>query len=84
MVLSGMFDALYGMPRARIVPRERVRLSAPAERGRGTMRSMVERASALRQASRFTPLPPRKGAVPLPAIAGRDEAAPYRARDNNA
>ncbi len=37
------------------------------------MRSMVEGAPVVRQASRPTPLPPPFGRSPLPAVAGRDE-----------
>ncbi len=37
------------------------------------MRSMVEGAPVVRQASRPTPLPPPFGRSPHPAVAGRDE-----------
>ena len=62
---------VVGKPRARSASRERDFFIRPREAGEGTTRSVVEGASALRSASRPTPLPPPFGRSPFPASRGR-------------
>jgi hypothetical protein len=58
MVLGGVVDALYGMPGARIAPRERFHLTSPRMRGEGspgiTMRERAQQIFAVAEYSAFT------------------------------
>ncbi len=67
MVLSGVVDALHSKTRAQARRENAGVFPPPRQRGRATTRSVVEGASASRQASRATPLPPPFGRSPLPA-----------------